>query len=111
MPPTGQSGPPKTTLSCGRQRAGPLGGGLALMRTFRQGFPPQWLVGLDRLRCKWFNLSRAATAHLGGSVRTSFWSIHRHWRARQMVSERIGSDPIGVIKEDLLKKLRGVRRQ
>ena len=32
-------------------------------------------------------------------------------RARQMVSERIGSDPIGVIKEDLLKKLRGVRRQ
>jgi hypothetical protein len=28
-----------------------------------------------------------------------------------MVSERIGSDPIGVIKEDLLKKLRGVRRQ
>src|SRR6266404_1196769 len=37
--------------------AGSLGGGRALMRTLRQGFPPQCLIGVDRPRCKWLNLN------------------------------------------------------
>ena len=28
-------------------------------RTFKEAFPPQWLVGVDRLRCKWLNLKSA----------------------------------------------------
>ncbi len=27
------------------------------MRTLRQGFPPQCLIGVDRPRCKWLNLN------------------------------------------------------
>src|SRR5258708_25605024 len=40
-----------------RQAQGSLGGGRALMRTLRQGFPPQCLIGVDRPRCKWLNLN------------------------------------------------------
>jgi hypothetical protein len=40
------------------QRAGPLAAGVR-KRTFKEAFPPQWLVGVDRLRCKWLNLKSA----------------------------------------------------
>src|SRR6266403_5991522 len=40
-------------------KRGAVGGGRALMRTLRQGFPPQCLIGVDRPRCKWLNLNFA----------------------------------------------------
>ena len=49
----------QTTPACWLLRAGPLGGGCALMRTLRQGFQPQCLIGVDRARCKWLNLKSA----------------------------------------------------
>jgi hypothetical protein len=44
------------------QRAGPLAGGACSTNDahFMQGFPPQLLFGVDRLRCKWLNLKFAA---------------------------------------------------
>src|SRR5258706_9142585 len=53
----GGSIPHQTTPACWLQRAGSLGGGRALMRTLRQGFPPQCLICVDRPRCKWLNLN------------------------------------------------------
>src|SRR6478609_6258354 len=54
----GRSIPHQTTLSCGG-KGGAAGGGRANIRTFKEAFPPQWLVGVDRLRCKWLNLKSA----------------------------------------------------
>src|SRR6266404_3929537 len=41
------------------QRAGPLAAGVLIYAPL-EAFPPQWLVGVDWLRCKWLNLNFAS---------------------------------------------------
>ncbi len=45
-------------------KGGAAGGGCA--NALEEEFPPQWLVGVDRLRCKWLNLNLRSVGRWSG---------------------------------------------